>query len=119
MRKKAKRSPKDILRDNAWKTFSLWIRNRDKKCITCGSTKTLQAGHFWHACLDFDEININTQCSGCNHYKSGNLAIYAIYLLNKYGKRKFDALEHRKNLAKSGEYRTEKDYIDLIKKYEL
>lgn len=118
MRKRQKRSPKDILKDKAWSVFSKWIRKRDKKCITCGSTKTLQAGHFYHAVLDFDEVNINTQCSGCNYYKSGNLALYAEYLMKKYGVKKFNELTKRKNLALGGEYRTEDDYKKIIKKYE-
>ena len=118
-RKKKNRSPKDILRDKAWATFSIWIRNRDKKCVTCGSTTTPQAGHFWHACLDFDEININQQCSGCNKFRSGNLAVYSTYLINKYGIKEFKALEKRHYMAMKGEYRTEQDYLNLIKKYSL
>ena len=119
MRKRQKRSQKDILHDNAWNTFSKWIRNRDKKCVTCGSTTTLQAGHYWHGKLDFDEININTQCAGCNHFKSGNLAVYGEYLVKKYGSKGFNQLTKRKNLASAGEYRTEKDYEDIINKYKL
>ena len=74
------------LRKKAWTVFSLWIRNRDKKCVTCGSIKSLQAGHYVHRnCLDFNEKNINAQCAGCNMYKSGNLVVYAVYLEKKYG----------------------------------
>src|SRR3990167_3937552 len=68
-----------ILHKKAWNVFSKWIRERDKTCITCGSRSSLQAGHFWHGVLDFDPMNINAQCSGCNHFKSGNLAIYSTY----------------------------------------
>src|SRR3990167_2626474 len=107
------------LHRKAWETFSRWVRNRDKRCITCGSTVQLQAGHFWHACLDFDEMNINTQCKHCNHFWSGNLAHYSVYLLNKYGEKAFKDLEQRHWLALRGEYKTDQQYLDIIKKYEL
>lgn len=110
---------KTSLHKKAWKTFSLWIRNRDKRCVTCGSTSTLQAGHFWHGCLDFDEMNINAQCSHCNKWLHGNLARYSVYLLTKYGDKKFKDLEQRHWLAMRGEYRTEQDYLDIIAKYKL
>lgn len=110
---------KTTLHKKAWAVFSKWVRERDKRCVTCGSTNGLQAGHFWHNCLDFDEININAQCSQCNHYMSGNLAPYSVYLIRKYGKEAFEELEKRHWLALRGEIRTEKDYLDIIDKYKL
>ena len=109
------------LKDRAWNIFSLFIRNRDKKCVSCGKVlpiTELQAGHFWHNVLDFDEENINAQCSRCNHYLSGNLAPYSVYLLGKLGKKKFDALNIRHYWAMSGEKRSEQDYLDIIEKYQ-
>lgn len=104
---------------NAWDTFSKWIRNRDKRCVTCGKTEGLQAGHFWHNCLDFDEMNINAQCERCNHYLSGNLAVYASYLIAKYGQKKFQDLEARHYLAMKGR-KFEVDYYEaLIEKYKV
>ena len=114
---KRKKSRTAILHKKAWDIFSLWIRNRDKKCITCGSTKALQAGHFWHACLDFDEININAQCRGCNHFRHGNLAKYSTYLIEKYGIGAFNNLQIRHYQALKGEKRSEDDYMEIIKRY--
>lgn len=108
------------LKRKAWNTFSKWIRERDKMCITCGKRNTLlNAGHFWHGVLDFDEMNINAQCTSCNNFKSGNLAPYSVYLINKYGLEKFKDLEKRHYLALGGEYRTDKEYQDIIDKYKL
>ena len=107
------------LHRKAWDVFSKWVRNRDKRCVTCGSTNTLQAGHFWHAVLDFDEMNINAQCKQCNTHKHGNLNTYGIYLLRKHGQEKFEDLEKRHYIALRGEYRTEKDYMEIIEKYRL
>lgn len=107
------------LKRKAWDIFSKWVRERDKICITCGSKGNLEAGHFWHAVLDFDEMNINAQCKKCNHFMSGNLAVYSNYLIRKYGLEKFQDLEKRHYLALRGEYRTDTDYQDIINKYKL
>ena len=111
-----KSRPKGLKR-KAWDIFSKYIRARDKKCVTCNSTNQLQAGHFWHNVLDFDEMNVNAQCKQCNTYLSGNLAPYSVYLIRKCGKKKFEDLEKRHYLAMRGEKRTDKDYLDLIEKY--
>lgn len=117
-KKRKQRSTREILRDKAWATFSLWIRNRDKVCVTCGSIKNGQAGHRWHGKLDFDEININRQCSACNKWKQGNLSKYDDYLIAKYGMEIWQQLYERKNKT-GAEYRTDEDYMQLIEKYKL
>jgi hypothetical protein len=109
------------LKDKAWKVFSRYIRERDKFCVTClvqgKETPATQAGHFWHGVLDFDEENINGQCVRCNHFLSGNLAVYAVYLISKLGTKGFNELSERHYKAMSGVKMTEKDYIDIINKY--
>ncbi len=107
------------LKRKAWDTFSKWVRERDKRCVTCGSRNQLQAGHFWHGVLDFDEMNVNAQCKRCNTHLSGNLAPYSVYLINKYSKEKFMDLEKRHYLAMRGEYRKDSDYQEIIDKYKL
>lgn len=77
------------------------------------------AGHFYHAVLDFDEENINGQCVRCNKWMHGNLAPYSVYLLNKLGKKKFDALNIRHYRAMAGEKRYPQDYLDIIEKYKI
>lgn len=110
---------KKTLHRKAWETFSRWIRNRDKMCICCGNRGNLDASHFWHGVLDFDEMNVNGTCQSCNRFKGGNLAPYSIYLINKHGVEAFKDLEKRHYLALRGEYRTEQDYLDIIEKYKL
>lgn len=107
------------LKDKAWKTFSIWIRNRDKVCFTCGSTKDSQAGHFWHNVLDFDEENIHQQCAHCNKYLSGNLAVYSVKLLKLIGKKRFDALNIRHTMALKGVKVNEQYYENIIEKYKI
>ena len=111
------RPKRQRLKDTAWKTFSEYIRLRDKHCVTCPNGLAENAGHFWHNVLDFDEENVHGQCVRCNKWLSGNLAVYAVYLLKLMGKKKFDALDIRHTRAIGGEYRTEKDYEKIIKTY--
>jgi hypothetical protein len=73
------------LRKKAESVFHRWIIARDKGiCITCGKQGN-QAGHFCHSRLDFSHINLNCQCLVCNHFKSGNLGVYAVELDKRYG----------------------------------
>jgi hypothetical protein len=97
--RKKKRKEKDhnsyrYLRKIAWDIFSKFIRikgsdeNGMTECYTCGEKlhwKKLQAGHFHHSKLDFDERNIHKQCVRCNKWLSGNLAIYATKLALELG----------------------------------
>lgn len=117
MKREQTSSPRINLKRKAWDIFSKWIRARDKRCVTCGSTNQLQAGHFWHGVLDFDEMNINAQCKHCNHFWSGNLAPYSVYLIRKYGREAFEDLEKRHYIAQRGEFRSDSDYLKLIEEY--
>jgi hypothetical protein len=97
----------------AWSAFSKYVLARDKyKCITCGG-KADNAGHFYHNVLDFDEMNINAQCSRENLYLSGNLAVYAEKLLAKYGEKKMKELSARRYKALAGEKRTIEEYLAI------
>ena len=87
--------PKKMLHDKVWKLMSEWVRSKDAdphrrtSCYTCGITdyyKKMEAGHFKHGKLDFDERNIKCQCTGCNQFYSGNLKIYEENLIRDHGK---------------------------------
>ena len=97
--------------------FNAYIRHRDrdKPCISCGTTKPIQycAGHFYAVGsfpnLRFEELNVHKQCNQyCNMKLSGNLTAYRGGLIERIGQEKFDVLEAMK--------RTEKHYsIDDLK----
>ncbi len=82
------------MKKEAWTHFARYIRKRDKKCVCCGGPAD-HAGHFQRNSerkadlggneLWYDERNVNAQCMPCNHFLSGNLIVYAIYLQEKYG----------------------------------
>ena len=85
------------LKAKAEKLFHAWICKRDRGvCFTCGKQGN-QAGHFLHGKLDFEPLNLHCQCAGCNHYKSGNLGMYAIRLIDNYGQVIVDDLIYRSN----------------------
>ncbi len=76
------------------KLFSQYVRMKgcDKNgfdnCYTCGIRlhwKKMNAGHFHHGKLDFDERNRRKQCPQCNTWKSGNLGIFGTKLAEELG----------------------------------
>jgi hypothetical protein len=119
MRSKRKnKTENQKLRDKAWKVFGDWIKERDNyTCVTCGQPGN-QAGHFFHNVLDFSEENINCQCVRCNHWLSGNLALYSIYLLNKLGAKKFKELDKKHYRDMKAQKRPDSYYLKIIKKYD-
>jgi hypothetical protein len=56
--------------------FSLFIRARDKRCVTCGSTDRLQCSHVERRvrkATRYSEMNAFAQCARCHsfhHYQS-------------------------------------------------
>lgn len=84
-----KKIPLKRLKAKAWNIMSLYVRLRDEgRCFTCGKVDSIQkmnAGHFKHHRLDFDERNIHCQCVSCNKFRGGKLDIYAERLEDMYG----------------------------------
>ena len=85
---------KKILHDKVWRLMSEWIRSKDAdphgrtSCYTCGAVdfyKKMEAGHFRHRKLDFDERNLKCQCKNCNRNRSGNLDVYEEKLIIDHG----------------------------------
>ena len=87
------KQPLRTLKLKAWRIMSDYVRQRDKGvCYTCGDRrdwKKQEAGHFFHRkkypASYFDPRNIHAQCVRCNHFLSGNLAVYAKRLIEQYG----------------------------------
>ena len=100
------------------KVFSLWIRKRDNnKCFTCMGVAT-QAGHYFSRSynnLRFDEVNVNAQCVSCNVFKHGNIPVYKMRIVTKYGNNELARLE--RNYNKERKF-TIKELEKLIQKYE-
>ena len=83
------------------RVFNSYIRSRDEglPCISCGSDKGNQAGHYFtvkgFSALRFDEWNVNLQCAGCNLFLHGNQAMYRIGLVDKIGSKGVAELESK------------------------
>ena len=80
-----------FLKGKADKLISSYIRRRDTHCYTCYrflEYEQRQNGHYIsrsYLPLRYDPINCHTQCVGCNVFKKGNMALYALHLLKDYG----------------------------------
>ena len=82
--------------------FSLWIRQRDKRCLRCGGTEFLTCSHFWgrtKSALRFMPDNCITLCywkchidhnRGWEHAKQGE---YRDFMIKRLGKKRYDELE--------------------------
>lgn len=102
MKKKPK--TKTQLKEELDKIFSIFIRLRDKfECCTCGKKgdKTdIDCGHYIprsHMNTRWDEENCHAQCKGCNVFKKGNMDVYALFMVNKYGDKILIEMNKRKN----------------------
>lgn len=120
LRKRGK-SELSKLKAEAWKVFSLFIRERDKyKCITCGKEgrgSFMHAGHFIsrkNNSVLFNEKNVHAQCFNCNLWRQGESGIYAQEIIKRYGIEEFDAL-----VAKGKEIKqwTPQELKEIAQKY--
>jgi hypothetical protein len=110
------------LKKRAWVIFSRYIRQKGmnsygmNQCYICGAFKhwkEMHACHFFHGRLDFSEDNIHVGCPQCNTFKSGNLAPYAIRLVDELGEERFKALKRE---AETTTY-TADNLKEIIAKY--
>lgn len=118
--------PLPKLKKKAWKIFSIWIRksNADYRgyvqCFTCPAVLVwnsgeIHAGHFIHDKQDFNEKNIHPQCQQCNYWKKGNIRVYAIRMVEKYGLEEVRELERL--AAQMGNRYSRQELEEVIQKY--
>jgi len=123
--KKPKKKSISKLKKEADAAFSLYIRTRDSKnglsiCFTCGVMKPIsemQGGHYMprnHLNTRYDEQNNHTQCVSCNVFKHGNMPVYTIRLMEKYGD---DIIKELYRRAREIKQFREADYLELIETY--
>ena len=113
------------LKAKAISVFNAYIRKRDSDlgCISCGSHKDIQAGHFYsaghHELLRFNEDNVNSQCLRCNYHLSANLINYRKNLIKKIGIDRVEKLDYLAQVGKRqrGKVHDRFTLIDIIEKY--
>lgn len=97
------------------------LRDEGKPCVSCGSDKANQAGHYiavnLSSFLRFDEFNINLQCPGCNLFKHGNPVAYRIELRKRIGEFELERLE-RDFLEKKVHKWSRQSLMDIKEYYE-
>lgn len=106
--RKAKIKSRSAWLKEAQQVFNVYIRARDRRlpCISCGRFHKGQwhAGHYLSVGarpeLRFDEANTHRQCSACNNYLSGNIALYRISLLKRIGLVDVERLEGPNGMKK-------------------
>ena len=66
-----KKPSRTTLRNKCDRLFSLYIRDRDKVCVRCGTTQNLQCAHVFsriYMKVRFDPRNAVALCAGCHKY---------------------------------------------------
>lgn len=69
-------------------TVSLYVRKRDGRCFTCGTSENLSCGHLFTRGLyivRWDLTNCHAQCIGCNYRHEFDPSIYQLKFIDKYG----------------------------------
>ena len=129
--RKHSKNPTSKLKLLADKNFSIWVRRRGawkkngefwNKCYTSGKTypvKLLQCGHFrsrTHNATRYHPDNARPQSFTENIWKRGNIAVFAINLLDEIGEKRVREVVALSNTIKkfsAGELEA------IIKKYAL
>lgn len=123
MRRRAKKGTLSWWKQELWKVFAIYIKERDKWCcVTCGRKAKgygMGAGHYIAkgACSNeyyFSEENVHAQCTYCNLALEGNRPKYREYIIKKYGTKTLKDLET--NYNKPTPWSIE-DYQNKIKFY--
>lgn len=121
VKKKSKRVKLPSIRKlilKADKLFSLFIRQRDLKCVLCGSTSSLTNGHLvkrGKKQVRWDELNCHCLCMGCNWKDNFDHDVYVLWFIKNYG-----ALPYQDLVEKSrGVFKPSREYLlEIIKRYE-
>lgn len=111
-----KKTSRAKAKEKAWNAFSLYIRERDGVCVTCGGPAQ-QAGHFidgrGNAVL-FSERGVHGQCYHCNVGLKGNKLEYWLFMERTYGREVINELmAESKTTVQYKEYQ----FLEIAEKY--
>lgn len=83
------------LKEDLDKIHSEYIRLRDGKCVTCGSTEQLTNGHLFtrgHMSTRWDDLNCHCQCWPENFKHEFDPQPYTSWFIRTYGIEAYDEL---------------------------
>lgn len=102
------------LKKKADTLFSEYIRKRDKRCLRCGKTTSLQCAHIIgrrNHRLRYDPQNAITLCYACHiHWAHKEPLEFVEWLELRGGKRVKYLNEHKNEIEK----RKNEDYVELV-----
>jgi hypothetical protein len=67
---------------------SVIVRRRDRRCVTCGTSRNLQCSHFYsrrYLATRFDLRNCNAMCAECNRRHNTEPGPYLRLMMERYG----------------------------------
>ena len=82
--------------------FSLYIRERDGKCLKCGTKEGLTCSHYHrrgHSSTRFDPLNCISLCWDCHQEWEGPKNPYTAFMINWLGQEEFINLSLRAGLT--------------------
>ncbi len=105
LREASSKPPKPLIWSDAVADakFSLYIRERDGKCVRCKGLDELQCSHFFdrqHSGTRYDGDNCDTLCKGCHYgradgWEHDKEGAYIRWKLRQLGPERFEAMEAR------------------------
>jgi hypothetical protein len=117
---KMKQPTHSILNNKLKKLHSLIVRTRDKKCLKCGKTDTLQCAHVFsckHKNTVWDEDNAVTLCFACHFYWAHKDPLeFTEWIKKRWGEDKYWEMMLKHNIAKKW---TLSEKVDLAVKLTL
>lgn len=81
------------------KKFSKWIRERDGRCLRCGTKENLSCSHFWSrnkSALRYEPDNCITLCTWKCHiygWEKEKQGVYRDFMLRRLGQKRYDELK--------------------------
>lgn len=117
--RKVKKSSRGSLVRRLDSLVSKIVRERDKRCVVCGSIDNLQAGHLFTRTVyatRWDLINVNTQCAGCNFRHNGDAYPYIQWFTRRFGEEALEMLHQKhRTITKIKDYELE-ELLEELKK---
>lgn len=120
----AKKTPRQRVVKRLDTIVSIIVRERDKKCVQCGSPENLTNGHVfsrraystrWDVS---DDGNCHTQCWGCNYKHGMDNYDYFTWYTKKFGQERFEQLRKEyKTIKKYNTYELEELYEHLTQQH--
>lgn len=101
--------------DTADARFSTFIRQRDGKCLRCGTLEGLTCSHYHgrgKSATRFDPINCIALCWTCHQEWEGPKSDYTTFMIDRIGVDAFLALTLR-----AGEYKERKEAVADCKRF--